>query len=76
MTGPNAKKLRQKRGMNQSEFWNRVGVTQSARSRLESGQRRVSKPVHMLLVLAYGHPRNRESLLRTLGAIPSAPQWP
>jgi transcriptional regulator with XRE-family HTH domain len=46
-------KLRTKLGQNQTEFWSRVGVTQSAGSRYESG-RNVPKPVQLLLTLTYG----------------------
>ncbi len=46
-------RLRKKVGLNQSEFWNRLGVTQSAGSRYEKG-RRMRKPIALLLELAYG----------------------
>ncbi len=49
----NAVAVRKKLGMNQGEFWSRVGVTQSGGSRYESG-RAIPKPVRILLVLAYG----------------------
>lgn len=48
------KKLRLKLGMNQTDFWSRVGVTQSAGSRYETG-RDVPKPIAMLIDLAYGN---------------------
>ncbi len=44
---------RKKSGMNQQQFWSRVGVTQSGGSRYENG-RRVPKPVQTLLAIAYG----------------------
>lgn len=47
------KEYRRKQGMNQSEFWSRVGVTQSGGSRYESG-RNIPRPVQLLLQLTYG----------------------
>lgn len=46
------KAFRQKRGMNQSQFWGRVGVTQSGGSRYES-ERNIPVPVQLLLHIAY-----------------------
>lgn len=46
------KALRQKHGMNQSQFWGRVGVTQSGGSRYES-ERNIPRPVQLLLHIAY-----------------------
>ena len=48
-----AKAARTALGLNQSEFWSRVFVTQSGGSRYEN-ERSVPKPVQALLVLAYG----------------------
>ena len=44
---------RYKIGLNQSQFWSPLGVTQSGGSRYESG-RALPKPVLKLLVIAYG----------------------
>lgn len=44
---------RRKVGLNQSQFWRPLGVTQSGGSRHESG-RALPKPVRILLVIAYG----------------------
>ena len=44
--------LRKRLHMNQSEFWSRIGVTQSGGSRYESG-RSLPKPVRELLRLVY-----------------------
>lgn len=41
---------RRARGENQSDFWSRLGVTQSGGSRYESG-RNVPKPVRLLMRL-------------------------
>lgn len=46
------KTLRAKMRLNQSEFWNRVGATQSAGSRYEAG-RAVPKSVAVLAHQAY-----------------------
>lgn len=49
----NPKHIRNVTGLNQCEFWQRVGVTQSGGSRYENG-RSVPKPMQMLLTIAYG----------------------
>lgn len=46
------KTLRVKLRLNQSQFWSRLGVTQSGGSRYESG-RAVPKPVAVLAHLVY-----------------------
>ena len=48
------RKLRRQLDLNQSEFWSRIGVTQSGGSRYEASGRKVPKPVAMLAVIAYG----------------------
>lgn len=49
---PNPRDIRKRLGVNQSEFWSRIGVTQSGGSRYESG-RTLSKPVRELVRLVY-----------------------
>jgi transcriptional regulator with XRE-family HTH domain len=44
----NPRQVRHQLGMNQQEFWGRIGVTQSGGSRYESG-RSMPKPVRELL---------------------------
>ena len=44
--------IRQSLGLNQQEFWTRIGVTQSGGSRYESG-RSMPKPVRELLRLVH-----------------------
>ena len=44
--------IRQRLGLNQDEFWTRIGVTQSGGSRYESG-REMPKPVRELLRLVH-----------------------
>ena len=53
VTGEAALAMRQKAGLNQTQFWQRVGLGQSAGSRYESG-RNIPRPVQMLLRIAYG----------------------
>lgn len=49
---PSLKMMRRSLGLNQSEFWSRLGVTQSGGSRYESG-RNMPKPVKELLRLVH-----------------------
>lgn len=51
-TIPDSRDIRKKLHMNQSEFWSRIGVTQSGGSRYESG-RSLPKPVRELMRLVY-----------------------
>lgn len=46
------REIRQRLGLNQQEFWARIGVTQSGGSRYESG-RSMPKPVRELLRLVH-----------------------
>lgn len=48
----NIREIRKKLGLNQSEFWSKIGVTQSGGSRYESG-RNMPKPVRELLRLVH-----------------------
>jgi len=48
----NPRDTRRRLGINQQEFWNRIGVTQSGGSRYESG-RPIPRPVKELLRLVY-----------------------
>ncbi len=48
----NPREIRKRLGLNQQEFWTRIGVTQSGGSRYESG-RNMPKPVQELLRLVY-----------------------
>jgi transcriptional regulator with XRE-family HTH domain len=51
-SNPNPRDIRLRLGLNQQEFWGRIGVTQSGGSRYESG-RRMPKPVRELLRLVH-----------------------
>ncbi len=70
-TGKEAKLLRSKLGMNQSEFWSRISVTQSGGSRYESG-RNLPKPVRVLLHLAYSPEKQATAMLKHLRMIEGA----
>jgi transcriptional regulator with XRE-family HTH domain len=48
----NPREIRRSLGMNQQEFWTRIGVTQSGGSRYESG-RAMPRPVRELLRLVH-----------------------
>src|SRR5437016_13932942 len=48
----NPREIRHRLGMNQQEFWSRIGVTQSGGSRYERG-RSMPKPVRELLRLVH-----------------------
>ncbi|WP_115617069.1 helix-turn-helix domain-containing protein [Chromobacterium vaccinii] len=48
----NPREIRRQLGLNQSDFWSRVGVTQSGGSRYESG-RNMPKPVRELVRLVH-----------------------
>ena len=48
----NPRDIRKKLSLNQSDFWSKIGITQSGGSRYESG-RSMSKPVRELLRLVY-----------------------
>lgn len=45
--------LRKSLGLNQTEFWTKIGVTQSGGSRYEN-DRAMPKPVLLLLEIIYG----------------------
>lgn len=47
-----AREIRKKLGLNQQQFWSKVGVTQSGGSRYESG-RNMPRPVRELLRLVH-----------------------
>jgi DNA-binding transcriptional regulator YiaG len=66
-------KMRQKVGLSQTDFWERVGVTQSGGSRYEQG-RVIRKPLRMLLMLAYGSEKERERVVRQLAKLRPAPE--
>lgn len=64
-TGADAKAMRLKLSLNQTEFWSRIDVTQSGGSRYESG-RDLPRPVMLLLHMAYGTEKQALALLEAL----------
>ena len=65
ITGEAALAMRQRAGLNQTQFWSRVGIGQSAGSRYESG-RNIPRPVQMLLRIAYGTTAQSARQIRAL----------
>ena len=61
----NYRELRRKMNISQSEFWSRIGVTQSGGSRYET-TRRVPKPTQTVINLAYS---SAKTALETLAAL-------
>lgn len=66
-TGSDVREHRRKLGMNQSEFWSRLEVTQSGGSRYESG-RNIPRPVQILLHMTYGTEKQSQDLVNWLRA--------
>ncbi|PKO87262.1 MAG: transcriptional regulator [Betaproteobacteria bacterium HGW-Betaproteobacteria-12] len=62
MDGRDAKVLRQKLGLTQTDFWARVGSVQTAGSRYESG-RDMPTQVAWVLHIAYGPPARVQKLV-------------
>ena len=65
VTSEAALAMRQKDGTNQSVFWQRVGIGQSAGSRYESG-RNIPRPVQMVVRIAYGTAAQSARQIRAL----------
>lgn len=53
ITGPIARDLRVKAGLNQAEFWGAIGVNQSSGSRYEQSKNRLQRPVRLLLLAVH-----------------------
>jgi DNA-binding transcriptional regulator YiaG len=66
-TSAEAAAIRDKLGLNQSEFWGRLGVTQSGGSRYESG-RKIPRPVQRLIAIAYGTDKQSADAVAALRA--------
>lgn len=58
----NYRDLRRKLNLNQNDFWNRIGTTQSGGSRYETG-RTPPESTQMLVEMAYGSKKNALELL-------------
>lgn len=54
VTNVEAFDMRARTGLNQTQFWSRVGITQSGGSRYETGSCSIPAPVAILLDLVYG----------------------
>lgn len=65
-TAEKLRRVRRKSLRNQRDFWSVVGITQSGGSRYERGDRTASKPVAILLDIAYGTHQSRRTTLMTL----------
>ena len=66
VTGAQAREMREKLRMNQTEFWGAVFITQSGASRYESG-RAIPKPAQILIALKYGKGKMKAQAARALG---------
>lgn len=64
VTDPRAVRLNL--GLNQSQFWSRVGVTQSGGSRYENDVRQIPVTVQSLLTIAYGTERQSQKAVESL----------
>ncbi|MGE5469236.1 MAG: helix-turn-helix domain-containing protein [Bacteroidota bacterium] len=64
-TGEQIKSLRKNLGLNQSEFWSRISVSQSGGSRYESGGN-IPKSVQYLLQLTFGTEKQVSDLITWL----------
>jgi DNA-binding transcriptional regulator YiaG len=64
-TGTAVRVFRLKTGLNQQDFWSRIGVTQSGGSRYEAGRSMPKQVVH-LLNLVYSKPKQADEYLARL----------
>jgi hypothetical protein len=65
-TGEEALVYRRTLGINQSDFWSRVLVTQSGGSRYESGNRKIPRAVQLILHFAYAPEAQVQAMLNHL----------
>lgn len=65
VTGADAKEVRWKLRLNQSEFWGKLHVGQAGGSRYEGG-RNIPVPVRLLLNITYGTPKQAEQIVKFL----------
>ena len=66
VTGAQAREMREKLRMNQTEFWGAVFITQSGASRYELG-RAIPKPAQILIALKYGKGKMKAQAAKALG---------
>jgi DNA-binding transcriptional regulator YiaG len=57
--------MRNRAGLNQTEFWSPLGVTQSGGSRYESG-RAMPKPVQTLIPIVHGEKREAQRAVKRI----------
>ena len=62
----NLRKLREKTGLNQTDFWTRIGISQSGGSRYENENRNIPNTIGYLLTIAYGDEKEFKQALRQL----------
>jgi transcriptional regulator with XRE-family HTH domain len=67
-TAAEVRELRRKSGLNQNEFWKRLGVKQSVASRYELG-RKMPAPVQLLLNVAFGTEAKSAAYVDSLRAL-------
>lgn len=67
ISGATIRDYRREHGLTQTDFWSRIGATQSGGSRYEAG-RTIPTQVQMLLQLAYGSPQEAEALMSWMRA--------
>lgn len=58
--------MRKDMGLNQTDFWSKVFLTQSAGSRYEKSGHEVSNQTNALLILVYGSKAEAEALYKEL----------
>lgn len=61
-----AVKARKKSGLNQTDFWGPIGVTQPSASRYESGDRAIPAQVRALLVIRYGTAKQCDNMINEI----------
>lgn len=66
---PDYKTMRVKLRLNQTEFWSRIGITQSCGSRYESGAISVPVPCRIVVDLVYGSPASAINKLAKLRGV-------
>lgn len=68
MNAKQALGLRERSHLGQTQFWNVIGLSQSAGSRYEHGKRRIPRYIELLLKLIYGTNEEAVALLARLRA--------
>lgn len=59
----NPRDMREREGMTQAEFWRQFGISPSGGCRIETGSRKLSKPLQILLAMyERGYAKNLKEL--------------